>query len=1042
MEKIKILFLSCMFFVSFLGMAQETKTITGIVKDDQGVTLPGANVTVEGTTNGTVTDFDGKYELYNVEVGSFLVFSYVGMKEQRFEVGNQNEIDVVLQASSNLLDEVVIVAYGTTTKRDLTGAVTSVSSDELEQFPATDVNQSIQGKVSGVQITQNSGSPGSAMSINIRGVASFGSNDPLYVVDGFPTQDISFLNPSDIESISVLKDASAAAIYGVRANAGVVIIKTKSGTKQKIIVSLDSFISIQSTPQQIDMLNAPTFANFAMETGQAQGVETLDEWSNPGSLQTVNWQDYAFDTGFKQVYNIGIRGGGEKSKTAFSLGMVDDDGTVVSAKYKRYNLGLNTEYDIAEGLKARANVKYAYSETYNNLAAGFYGFARVFDNVPYLNGGGITEPYDDNGNYGAFTDSNLISSSINVIGNALLTDNKNATDNLLSNLALDYEIIDGLKVTGKFGYQLSSYNGSSFNPTYFRSANDQNANATYYVGQSKSRQYLGEFLVNYKKSFNTHNFDLLLGSSAQKQLYDNIATTGQGYLNNSIRDLSASESIINYSGTHGTATFASTFARLNYSYDEKYSLTATVRRDGVGNKFASDNLYGVFPSVAGAWNIDKEKFMENSTFDLLKLRASWGETGNSQGIAPFKYLASYTSGATQDNAGYVFGGSPVNGLALASLANPDLTWESQVQTNIGLDFELLDSRLYGTVDYFNKSAKDFLLDQTIPAQNGFTTMSVNAGNVVNKGFEVMLGYRKTEGEFTWDVSANISVIDNEITDLGNQEFVTYPSNFTPSFNTSWSGFTRSYVGGNVGAFYGYRAEGIFQSQAEIDALNAGAPDGEYQPAYGLNPIAAGDRKFKDLNGDGEITAEDREIIGSPVPDFYGGLNLNASYKNWDFQLSFYGTYGNEVLNFIKSQNESLGAYGYNSVYTNVSQEYYNNRWTPSNPSNTYARAVVEDTNRNGRISDYFIEDGSFLKLRNIKVGYNLPQGILEKISASKATVFVSGQNVFTITNYSGLDPEIGTATDIDGNGGVQTRGIDFGAYPNSATFTVGFNLQF
>ncbi|GLB52659.1 SusC/RagA family TonB-linked outer membrane protein [Neptunitalea chrysea] len=1042
MEKLKILFFSCMFFVSFLVLGQQTKTITGTVNDDQGTPLPGANVTVEGTTNGTVTDFDGKYELRNVTSSSVLIFTYVGMQEQKIVVGDQSEIDVALEMSSNLLDEVVLVAYGTATKRDLTGAVDTMSSDELETFPATDVNQAIQGKLSGVQITQNSGSPGSAMSINIRGVASFGSNDPLYVVDGFPTQDISFLNPNDIESISVLKDASAAAIYGVRANAGVVIIKTKSGLRDQIVVSLDAFVSVQTTPQQIDMLDAPTFAGFALETGQAQGVETLAEWSDPQSLRTVNWQDYAFDTGFKQVYNISIRGGSDKSRTAFSLGMVDDDGTVITAQYKRYNIGLNSDYDIAKGLKARASVKYAYSETYNNLPAGFYGFARIFNNVPYLNGGGINEPYDDNGNYGAFTDSNLVSSSTNVIADALLYDNDNANDNLLSNLALDYEIIDGLKVTGKFGYQLNSYSGSSFRPTYFRSANDQNANATYSVTQSKSRQYLGEFLVNYKKAFDGHNFDLLLGSSAQKQIYNNISTTGQGYLNNSIRDLASSESIIKYSGTYGTATFASQFARLNYSYDGKYSFTTTVRRDGVGNKFSSDKLYGVFPSVAGAWNVDQESFMENSAFDVLKIRGSWGQTGNSQGIAAFKYLASYTSGETQDNSGYVFGGTPVTGLALASLANPDLTWESQVQTNIGLDFELLDSRLYGTVDYFNKSAKDFLLDQTIPAQNGFTTMSVNAGNVENKGVEIMLGYRKTEGDFTWDVSANVSIINNEITDLGNQDFVTYPSNFTPSFNTSWSGFTRSYVGGNVGAFYGYRVDGIFQSQAEIDALNANAPDGEYQPAYGLNPIAAGDRRFKDLNGDGEVTAEDREVIGSPVPDFYGGLNFSASYKNWDFQVAFYGTYGNEILNFIKSQNESLGAYGYNSVYTNVSQEYYDNRWTADNPSNTYARAVVEDTNRNGRISDYFIEDGSFVKLRNIKVGYNLPQSLLDKFSASKATIFISGQNLFTITNYSGLDPEIGTATDIDGNGGVQTRGIDFGAYPNSATITVGFNLQF
>lgn len=1016
-------------------------TITGTVTDSSGVPLPGVNVIEQGTDNGVVTDFDGNYQIKVVNTENQLVFSYMGMEQQSVSVGNKTTIDIILQNAQNVLDEVVLIAYGTATKRDLTGAVSSIKSEELETFPATDVNQSIQGKLAGVQIIPNSGSPGAAMSINVRGVASFGDNDPLYVVDGFPIDDISFLNPNDIESISVLKDASAAAIYGVRANAGVVIIKTKGGLSNKVQVSLDNFISIQTVPKPIDMLDASTFASFAQETGTAQGVNTLSEWSSPESLQNVDWQDYALDTGIKYVNNISIRGGGERSKSAFSLGMVNDDGIVITAKHKRYNVGFNTDYTITDRLKFRGGIKYAYSEKYNNLYAGYYGFARIFNNVPYLNGNETKVPYDDNGNYGAFTDSPLIPAN-NVIATALLNDNDNSKRNLLTNLALDYEVIDGLKLTGKFGYENTGYYASNFSPTYYLSSEDQNTNAIYSVTQYKLDQYLGEFLINYKKSIEKHNFDLLLGSSAQKKIYNSISTKGQGFLNNTIRDLASANEILSYSGSHSTATFASTYARLNYVYDSRYSLTATIRRDGVGNKFASDNLYGVFPSVAGAWNIDRESFMQDSFFDMLKIRGSWGETGNSQGIGAFKYLATYTSGETRENSGYILGGSPVSGLALASLANPDLTWESQIQTNIGLDFELLDSKLYGTVDYFKKSAKDFLLDQTIPAQNGFTTMSVNAGNVENTGVEVLVGYRKNDGDFTWDLSANVSVINNEITDLGGNDYVTFESNFTPSFNTSWAGFTRSYVGGNVGAFYGYRTDGILQSQAEIDALNDAAPDGVYQPAYGLNPVAPGDRKFKDLNGDGEITAEDREVIGSPVPDFYGGLNFSASYKRFDFQLALYGSYGNEILNFIKSQNESIGVIGYNSIYTNVSQEYYDNHWTASNPSNTYSRAVLEDTNRNGRISDYFVEDGSFLKLRNIKVGYNLPTSLLEKINATKINVYLSGQNLVTLTSYSGLDPEIGTATDNSGNSGVQTRGIDFGAYPNSPTITLGLNLQF
>lgn len=1045
MSKFKGLLGLLLMLCTQIVMAQ-TKTITGTVTDDNGMPLPSVSILIQGTTTGVTTDFDGNYSIDNVNSNDKLIFSYVGMQEKVVEVNEQTTINVVLENDANGLEEVVLVAYGSSTQRDLTGAVGSVSSEDIEKFPATSVSQALQGKAAGVQITQNSGGPGAGLSVNIRGVGSFGNNDPLYVVDGFPTQDISFLNPNDIKSMSILKDASAAAIYGVRANAGVVIIETKKGLRDRVTVSIDSWAGFQLEPEQIDMLDVNQFTDFALEIAENQDKQVLDEWRNPGDLRNINWQDYAFDTGFRQGYNVSIRGGGEKARAALSVGMVDEEGVILTSSYKRYNIGLNADYDILDNLTARADMKYAYSESYQNLSQGYYGFTKLFTNVPYLDDRtGTNQPYDGNGNYGAFPDTGLLSTTNNVLASALQNDNDNGTNNLLGNLALEYSFLDGFKATGKFGFQTQNYAGWSFLPRYNRgnSNADNNPSATYTINQSTFNEYLAEGLLEYKKTFEDHRIEVLLGVSAQKNKFKNVYVESRGFLSDDIRDLAAAEEVTNRSGTWGTATFASTFGRFNYTFKDRYTLTATLRRDGVGNKFSENNLYGTFPSLAAGWNIDEEAFMENSTFDLLKLRGSWGETGNSQGIEPFQFFTSYTGGPTNDNNGYVFGGQPVSGLAPASLGNPNLGWESQVQTNVGIDAELFNRQLYFTVDYFHKSAEDFLLRETTPPQTGFTSRTVNAGNVENRGLELLVGYRKNQGDFQFDLSANFTKIENEITALTrNQDFLIFETNFVPNFVDNWLGFTRSYVGGNVGTFYGYRANGIFQTQAEIDELNAEAPDGTYQESTGENPIAPGDRRFVDLNNDGEITAADREVIGSPFPDFYGGVNFNGSYKNFELGIALYGSYGNDILNFTRVEQETAGGYGINSAYTNVSQEYYENRWTPENPSNTYARAVVEDVNQNNRVSDHFVEDGSFLRLRNIQLAYNLSPDVIENIGLTNAKVYVSGQNLLTLTGYSGMDPEIGSVTDIDGNGGVQSRGVDFGAYPSPQTFTVGVNLQF
>lgn len=1038
-KKVKYLLFTFFMVCGFKAIAQQQ--ITGTVIDSEGMPLIGVNVIVEGTNTGTSTDFDGKFVL-TASSENVLVFSYVGFQEQRVPVGTSSVVNVTLVEDSESLDEVIVVAYGTATKKDLTGAVSSISSEELTEFPANSVDQAIQGKTAGVQVTQDSGAPGSSISVNIRGIGSFGNTTPLYVVDGFPTQDISFLNPNSIQSISVLKDASAGALYGVRASNGVVIIETKKGVRNKMTVSIDSWSGFRSKPKEIEVLNAQQFAQFASSLGEAQGAETLEEWDNPGSLRNINWQEYAFRSGFRMGHNVSVRGGGDKLRAAFTAGILDEEGIVIASSYKRYNVGLNVGFDISDNLSLRTDIKYSYNESYQNLGQGYYNLNKVFANVPYLsNTTGINEPYDGNGNYGAFTDSGLISQSVNVLAQALQLDNDNGRNVVLGNFGVDYDFFNDFTATFNFGFNSQNFAGWSFLPTYNRgnNNNDNNPDAQYSITQNTFNNVLYEGILEYNKVLDNHTIEVLVGASSQKEYFKNVFVDSRGFLNNDIRDLSQAESIVDRSGTNGTSTLASQFARVNYNYDSKYYLTATIRRDGNGDRFGPNNLWGIFPAFALSWNLDQESFMSDSAFDVLKLRGSWGETGNYFGIGPFEYAGFYNNGTGTDNAGYVLGGSPVQGLQPVSLPNPDLKWETQIQTNIGIEGELLNNRLYFTLDWFKKESSDFLFNQTIPSQTGFTSRSVNGGNVVNKGLEVLVGYRKARGEFTWDISANLTVIDNEITELvGDTDYVVFESEFVPNFVDNWLGFTRSYVGGNVGTFYGYRADGIFQTQGEIDALNNAAPEGVYQSA----DTAPGDRRFRDLNGDNFINGEDREVIGSPIPDFYGGLNLNGSYKNFNLGIDIYGSAGNDILNFTRVELETAGGYGLTNAYSNIGTEYFNNRWTPDNPSNTFARAVVDDVNQNNRVSDYFVEDGSFLRLRNIKLGYSFPAQAIESLGLTNANVYVSGQNLITLTSYSGWDPEIGQVSDVDGNSGVQTRGIDFGAYPVTRIFTLGVNLQF
>ncbi|MBE9585423.1 TonB-dependent receptor [Mucilaginibacter sp. JRF] len=1036
---------------TFLNAFAQSKRVTGVVSDNAGP-IPGASVRVKGSTVGTTTTATGTYTL-NVPDGAILEVTYVGYTTQEIAVGDRTTINITLASNSQALQEIVVVGYGTAQRKDLTGSVSSVSADQIAKVPVTQLDQALQGRSAGVQVTNNDGAPGAGVSVQIRGVGSLGSNDPLYVVDGYPiTGGLNNINPSDIASMDILKDASATAIYGVRAANGVVIITTKRGRKDGVQVTLDLNGSIQAEPKKYNILNAEQWATLANETP----IDKLPEWSNPSALTNVNWQDAVYRTGSRQNYNLAIRGGSEKVQTAFSAGYYDQKGIVLGSFFKRINLGLNIDYNVNKWLKANASAKYSRQNSANPFGTG--SLLQLASLIPTIGANSATkEATDGNGNYGFYNPVNIYTKSWNNPVYFIETlDTKNQTNYFLSTTSLEATIVEGLKVKTNLGINTSDFSGYYFTPADLRTlvqygvASNNNL-STYSQSANNTYEWLWENTISYNKVFGKHTLDLLAGVSEQKNNFRTIGGSGNDLPSNSIRDLSQVRNLIAF-GNQTVYTLASQFGRLSYKYDDKYLLTATVRRDG-SSRFYKGNQYGVFPSASFAWRAKQEDFLKDVNFlSDLKFRVGYGEVGSQANIPLFQYLARYSSGGPATagtNVGYPFGGTYQTGLAYLNLDNQNLTWETSRQTNIGVDLAILNNDLTFTVDWYRKDSKDFLLRVPIASQSGVTTQAQNAGSIRNQGFEFALNYRKkVSQDFNYGLGLNLTTVNNKLLSINNS--INSLMNLVVLNSASangWNQFSRTYIGQPVGEFYGYESLGIFQTQAEIDALNANAPDGHYQ-GTAAQPTVPGDRKFRDINGDGQITADDRTSLGSPIPKFYGGFNLDLNYKAFDFNAFFYGSYGNKIFNYSARNLESFQAAGFVGVQ-NVSQEYYENRWTPTNPSNRYARVNYnDDISANNVPSSVYVENGSYLRLRNVTLGYTLPSDVAKKLALSKLRLSFSAQNLFTITKYSGLDPEIGQPTGNDANDATATAagptaaGIDVGTYPLSRFYTLGIVATF
>jgi TonB-linked SusC/RagA family outer membrane protein len=1049
--------------VSAAAFAQQkrvTGKVTSNAADSQPV--PGATVLAKKSKLSTVTGGDGTFSFSVPPDETTLTISSVGFETQDVPINGEGLILVSLKSRGIDLNEVVVIGYGTQKRKDVTGAISSVTAATIEKVPVTTVDQALQGRAAGVQIINNDASPGGNMSVLIRGIGSLapGGNAPLYVIDGYPTNEgINNINPNDIATIDVLKDASATAVYGIRAANGVVIITTKKGLKNKVQVSLDAYTGFQSKPKPYDLLNARDWATMSNQVEAADSTHTyhgLPIWKTPDVLHSVDWQDAMYRSGLTQNYTIGIRGGSEKVQTAVSFGYYNQKGIVLGSYFKRFTAGVNIDFQATKWLRSSSSIKYTYQDASNPFGTG--QLFNLVINPPTLDSGNrlTYQIKDGNGNYGFY---NPIQPNVFKFSNPVYTVETNQYENIthyvLATSSLEATVFDGLKLKTNAGVNVRNFSGSFFQPEDAR-ANAQYpaaaiAAANYHQNTNNNFEWLWENTIAYDKTFGDHAINFVAGVSAQKNIYTLMGAGGIPP-NNTTRDLAQVSNITfdQYGNGKQTGTLASEFARLTYQFSDKYMITGTIRRDG-SSKFPSGSKYGTFPSGAVAWRIKNEDFLKDVTFLTdLKLRGSYGKVGNQIPIGLFQYQAWFVgnfpsnyNGSGRDNFGYPFDKVYQNGSGQTQPANPDLKWETDEQTDLGLDAAFLQGALTVTVDWFKRDSKDFLLTLAAPAQTGYNFITRNVGAMSNKGIEIAVNYRGNVGkDFQFGAGLTLSRIKNKLTSItSGTSFVTNFGGVT-LVGQGWDEFSRSYVNGAVGEFFGYRSLGIFQTQAEIDALNAKAPGGIYYRAA----TKPGDRHFADLNGDGLVDAKDRTSIGNPQPKVFGGLNLDGSYQAWDINLYFYGSFGNKVMNYVESHLESFQKRGSEGVQ-NVSQKYYDNYWRPDRPSNRYARALASDDNTlNSVPSDVWVENGSFVKLKNLTIGYTLPPTLVNRLSITRLRVYVSSQNLFFITKYSGLDPEIGMQGGSSGGTNMPPNptqyGLDNGTYPSSRFFTLGLNLTF
>ncbi|GAB3691489.1 TonB-dependent receptor [Spirosoma flavus] len=1010
--------------VSPLSSLQQAQTadiqIKGRVTDaEKGEGLPGVSVLVKNSTRGTTTDANGNYQLAVPDQSATLVFSFVGYERQEVAVGNRNTVNVALAVSDKTLNEVVVVGYGQVKKSDLTGAVATVPMDELRKVAATSLDQQLQGRAAGVQITQNSGSPGSGTTIRIRGGNSIqGDNEPLYVIDGIPFKNdgagsgssfnvLSTLNPSDIESISVLKDASSTAIYGSRGANGVVIITTKRGKAGRSVVNFDAYYGIQNVRRKYPVLNAREYAQFVNDANTNEGraaVYTQDQVNAFG--EGTDWQDQIFQQAPIQNYQLSMSGGDEKTQYAISGGYFKQGGVVVNSDFDRFSFRVNLDRKLTDKLKIGNSLTVNRTVTNQSRSDGDLGSAGLVT-IAALQFPPILPVYNPDGTY-LLTSPALPFTADNPAALARDSKYRNTAFRTFGNVFADYQIIDGLSLRVLLGIDAVLQKQDSYLPRSVSSGLAQGGSASIFNGQAVT--WLNENLLTYTKTFNSiHNVSALLGFTQQANRTENTTASARNFVNDNLGsgNLGAASVPLVPSSGIGTWGLQSYLARINYGYKDKYLITASFRTDG-SSRFGANKRYGYFPSAAVAWRVSEEAFLKNSSvLNDLKLRATYGSTGNQDGIGNYP---AYSLLGTQN---YVFNNVVSTGIGPSQIANPDLSWETTTQADFGVDVGLLNNRITVTADIYLKRTKDLLLNVTIPSTSGYSSAIKNLGRVENKGVELSISSRNIDKAFKWNTDLNLAANRNKVLDIGGapQIFAGQVANIGQNLT---SGIIR--VGEPLGSFYGYVTDGLYQTTDELNTI--------------VDPQARkpGDRKYADLNGDKKIDDNDRTIIGRAQPKLVYGLNNTFSYKGLELTAFFQGVTGNNILNANRFELEYLNA------TTNQDRDVLN-RWTPTNTNTDIPRAST--TRPANRISTRQIEDGSYLRLKNIQLAYNLPQSVLKTLKIQSLRVYASAQNYLTITNYSGFDPEVNRFGQDS-----RSQGFDYGSYPAAKTILFGLNVGF
>ncbi len=1037
MKKITFVFIFCMFIS---GLYAQKKEVSGVVTSgNDGLPIPGANIIVEGTTNGTITNLQGEYKI-NVPKDAKLKFSFVGCKDQVIPVNGRSTINVVLNEDTEIVGEVTVIGYGNVKDDDISAAVTTVKSDELDKLAGSSFAQKLKGKSAGVSIKTESGAPGGESTVQIRSFGTLNYSKPLYVIDGVMmrerpedaqgptrvdygtpmTDPLSMLNPNDIESITILKDASAAAVYGTRAANGVVLITTKKGSKGKPKINYHSYYGIQMQNQRIDLMSGPEFARFSEEGRKAAGMVPYSLYTNPDTLSTTNWQDEIFRTAPIQEHQLSISGGSEKHNYYASIAHFDQQGILPNSYFKRTSVRFNSDTKLHEKIKIgnTLNVSRSMSNSLpnGNLSGGIISSALTmppYIPVTYIDEGGL-EKYYGVGTYEAL----FAGRTQNPVYSAMSADNKNKVINVMGNIYLEAELLKGLTFKTDLGFDYNFGSSSKFRESYSLQPfvpNDspvsENETPQASARSTNEENIKLDFILTYDRSFKKHNIIAMAGYAVQDFKQSFQTAESQGHLNNDLRTVSAGNNNTK-TGTQAldeSIAYLSQFGRLLYNYDQKYYFGVYGRRDG-SSRFTKNYSYAFFPSVSAAWRISSEPFMKplKHIIEDFKIRASMGQLGNDGGFRPVK--TPLVVGAYP----IVFDGNVFHqGYTPVDVPNPDLRWETTQQIDIGFDLSLFDNKLNIIFDYFQKKQFDIIIQEPAPFVVGITTRNYSPDypfSILNipdlsinySGYECSINYNNSVGGVRYSIGGNFSAIRSNISGLESPIYRDKNFNGEPVIILENDH--------PIDQFYGYKTDGIITDEED--------------PALDRQDNAAlGDMRFVDIDGNDTINVFDKTFIGDPNPSFSGGFNFRVEYQGFDISGGLQFSYGNDIY------NANLGTILQSGDGGNRHAKM-NDRWSEENPDGKYPRAMATDVNANDRPSDLFIEDASFIRLNNLELGYSLPQKWVAKRNVSALRLYLSGQNILTITNYSGYSPDIGQ------------RGFDASVYPVAKKYLIGLKLSF